>query len=321
MDGGFSIDTLHQNWPLIVQRHPLLKCYVIKYGQERLLFHHITDVLRDSQYIVKTVTIERNLAWHASVAGYRCTEDEFTKDIILNSSYAVVTLLYDVLKAMICTGCANEKYECLKPKVVDQSGQIIGTCEQLGDKRVHRSVKCLGLIHVRNQSSACSNCKQLKPLLTVQVSRYKALESSANREQILKHRESSKSRSNWRYLEPEQVLLRATDEKRRRVNAELREANSKRKVAEERNAKIMSEEWHEDLSTIYREIDSTNMQGQENVFSENPDMKLFWKLQHDMIEKKTRKWHPRYTHMWLNLKMPPASDWLIFLPRFHVYVK
>lgn len=195
---------------------------------------------------------------------------------------------------MICKGCANEKYECLKPKVVDKRGQIIGNCEQLGDTRVYRSVECLGLLNVKNKLYACSNCEQLKPLLTVQVSRYKALESSANREQILKNRESSNSSSNWRYLEPEQMLLRAADEKRRRVNAELREANSKRKVAEERNAKVMSEEWHDDLSTIYKEVDAS-MQGQENLFSENPDMTFFWKLQHDMIEKKTRKWHPRYT--------------------------
>lgn len=54
-----------------------------------------------------------------------------------------------------------------------------------------------------------------------------------------------------------------------------------------------------DMKKIFETVNEDKApNGQPKFITENPEMELFWNIQKEMIENKSRKWHPRYKHSW-----------------------
>ena len=181
------------------------------------------------------------------------------------------------------------EYKNLKSIVLDKNGEIVGRSEEITDHKgnrliLFRSVTCCGILPSSQNSNTCAKRLLIDSTLRIQLSRFRVLQSSGKRaEEVLNNRLKSNSTTNWRYLDIRQAQIRA-DEQRRRINAGKREEYAKRKFLEERKVRVLSQEWHDDLSHMYKDIDKgVNDKGPELTFPANPDASFFWKLQRDML--------------------------------------
>ena len=99
-------------------------------------------------------------------------------------------------------------------------------------------------------------------------------------------------KANHRYLSIKQLQDSLVKEKLLRRNAERRQQYAKKRLDSERYSKQLTIQDHEDMSAMFHSI--TASEEYEKLFADKLEMKLFWNLQREMIENKTRKCHPRY---------------------------
>lgn len=94
-----------------------------------------------------------------------------------------------------------------------------------------------------------------------------------------KPNDSNKSRTNKRFLNEKEVKERASDEKRRRINAEKREQYSRFKAVQEKQMRKMSQESNDDLLVMFHAVDKgIGENGDDLMFPENATMSLFWSM-------------------------------------------
>ena len=104
---------------------------------------------------------------------------------------------------------------------------------------------------------------------------------------------------NLNLLSGSDLAKRLHDEQRLRRNAEKRELYSKKKIISEQNSRQLVEKDDRDMKKIFETVNEDKApNGQPKFITENPEMELFWNIQNEMIENKSRKWHPRYKHSW-----------------------
>lgn len=85
-------------------------------------------------------------------------------------------------------------------------------------------------------------------------------------------------------------LDKKIDLKIERKNALRPEQRAKKRLNVERNLMRMVQQDHDDLKEMMEKMQPRK----DDLFQDDPDMQLLWNVQRDMLERKTRKWHPRF---------------------------
>ena len=289
-----SLDDIVVSWSSILTRNPVLNSWTMKFVTSGVLFHSVAAEIAFGQYAIKTVQIEQDLSWCVHVAAFLAQPNDLcfpNVPPVLGEMNDIVNLLYNIQNGVFCRGCRNPEYKLLKPVVYDKTGTIIGKADNglCKEEVVFKSINCIGILSLQSGMQMCKSCQLVDPILRVQLTRCKSLLSNDHFGEIMQKRSKSQSSTNWRYLDLQQACIRASDEQRRRVNSEKREKYAKRKLLEEKNTKKLSKDWDEDLTSIFENVTKETRE----IFPNNPEMDFFWQLQRDMVDNKTRRWHPR----------------------------
>lgn len=165
----------------------------------------------------------------------------------------------------------------------DRSGNIVGSSEHwefsssnggITSSLRHFSHSCSRILDAMRHSTMCKSCANIK-----WNSFYKTLNPKDENINTLKKwkRES--------YMTPDEIKHKLQIEKEKRINSERREKYTKEKYFLE--TKDFNNSDHEDFKVMFDSIDENSL---------NPEMKIFWQVQHDVLQTpnpKGYRWHPK----------------------------
>jgi hypothetical protein len=258
--------------------------------------------------IYRTVKVFKNLTWEAS---YGC---KTTSRFQFPTAPSHISSLNDLLKVInviehnkICCGVSNPSFNVLHSNTRNAHGQLTGCKEEciLVDSEgkgqtshSHRAVNCTFYMSVQYLGSICAECSVLRRNFSVQLVRFNASSES----ELNKSDDSSKSRTNKKFLSEKDMYEIASDEKRRRINAEKREQYWRFKAVKEKQMRVMTQNSNDDLLAMFKSVDKgIGENGVDMMFPENATMSLFWSMQRDAVAKaehnESIRWHPLYVHL------------------------
>lgn len=137
----------------------------------------------------------------------------------------------------------------------------------------HSSENCSMILNAKGHSTMCKSCANIKL-----NSFYKTLKPDV----VVSVGEKRKRES---YMDAEELKHKLHEEKKRRTNAERREKYVKDKLLSE--MKVFQASDHSDFRIMFDNIDESSL---------DPEMKLFWEVQRDILQtpnSKGYKWHPK----------------------------
>lgn len=257
--------------------------------------------------IYRALKVFENLTWEAS---YACKTAPSSQFPTAPSHIGCFNDLSKVINAIehkkICCGVSNPGFDVLHTNTINAHGSLIGCKEECilvdseGRKQIshsHRAVNCIFYMSAECLGSICAECAVLRRNLSVRLVRFKE-----NSKVVNKPNDSNKSRTNKRFLNEKEIKERASDEKRRRINAEKREQYSRFKAVQEKQMRKMSQESNDDLLLMFHAVDKgIGENGDDLVFPENATMSLFWSMQREAVakteQKKSIRWHPLYVYL------------------------
>ena len=163
----------------------------------------------------------------------------------------------------------------------DRCGNIVGSSKhwefsssdgEITSSVRHVSHSCSMILDPMRHSTMCNSCARIKC-----NSFYKTLNPKSENVFKKQKRES--------YMTPDEIKHKLQIEKDKRITAERREKYTKEKYLLE--TKDFEKSDHADFKVMFENID-------ENLL--NPDMKIFWQVQHDILQTpnpKGYRWHPK----------------------------
>ena len=247
----------------------------------------------NSFIISKTVVLDDHLMFKVYVADVMCNLEKIGYNIppVIYSAENLFCLLNILSGSRLCFGCQNVDFMMLGSEILEGEG-IIGRMKcvssfnekgALSEKEQrYFSSSCHALMHHSRTKSSCEACESLDRILRQRLFRLRSND-------IL---QTEARKANHRYLSMKQLQDSLVKEKLLRRNAERRQQYAKKRLDSERHSKQLTIQDHEDMSAMFCSI--TASKDHEKLFADKPDMKFFWNLQREMMENKTRKWHPRY---------------------------
>ena len=255
-----------------------------------------TLVCHNNFLVCKVITLKSNLSYQVKVGDHNCYVEGAPDR--LHTIKDLSFIVSKVSRGKLCNGCANSDYVFLGEEVFENGcGKVLGrkrVVSHLGSTFIdfvsYFSVDCGVLCFDQGPSKSCKKCVEFDGVLRLRLFRHRSSENSHDNGKV-----------NDRYLRRNETLDRLEMERQKRKNSEKREQYAKRRLLAEKSSKTMSENDHRDLSAIFQEVDEM-----PNFLKENPDVALFWNVQKEMIEKKTRNWHPRFVIMNLSMYHYPV---------------
>ncbi len=283
-------DQLPGIWDNICTKNPYLMEWNLSIRKSSFVLCLAKLDSSDSFISSKTLVLNKELQYKVYVGDVMCDllKIGYQPPSSISSPENLIFLLNVISGSKPCFGCRNTSFSIFGSEVLDGAAKVIGRLKSFSSfddkgfpsqEKRYFSTSCHALLPPTATRSYCEECASLDKVLRLRL--FRATSTQPNATNV-----------NHRYMSIECLKDSLANEKSLRRNAERRESYSKKKLNFEIQSKQLTSKDHGELKEIFN---STNVSVQyQKCFADKPEMNFFWNLQKEMLERNTRKWHPRY---------------------------
>lgn len=249
-----------------------------------IMLSKITNYSLDGFPVLKTVEISKDLSYKLKVGNVVCPVADLNLKEMMPSITHLMSVVSSFTALELCLGCKNPEYAMLGTEINSEEqllgkARFVGVLGGTGGGVHYFSSNCKGILKAGTVGKLCGSCLDFDAVLRCRLYR-----ARSTRENV-----KDPTRVNIRYMNSTNVQHVLDEEQSKRRNAERREKYAKRRLKAEKELKPIAEDDHRDLSKMFGDVEKD-----KETFADKPDIAFFWSVQKEMLEKNSRKWHPRF---------------------------
>lgn len=275
-----NFDSFERFWRVFVTEECEFHSWNFAVINDTIVLSQQTQYCINGFLALKMILVDRKLAYQVKVGDVLCNDVvDLHMPRKFSSKENIISILSVISSCKLCMGCQNMDYRTIE--VGDCALKKIGKIGDSEPVRLHYfSFNCIGLLPVNHTHRLCVRCSGLDGILKSRLFRRRSI--------VLEGNDKDPSRVNNRYLSSGEIKKKLESEHQLRKNAEKREQYAKKLLHAKKEMAVMSPCDNQDLQHMFRELDN------DEFVKEHQNLALFWSVQKEMIEQKSRKWHPRY---------------------------